>query len=357
MKDERRFRVPVVALSAALALFGCGKVERAEGSGSETHWVLSCQADSDCAALGEHVGCRSGWCSADGATASTAPASSPATEPARAPEEQDGTLPPLDQLGDAELAAQLCDGSEGARVIHESSIGYSEEDSFWFGANYGPSRFVVDGQCRFWGAASGSGRVFTRQLDIASAARLARAVRFGQQPPWSESNEAACSSQDTVFLWTPQGAVACTCDCYEFEVQAEWSQMFSSLSGPRFNSLGLFAGAEPVTGPARLLLYRSGPPQPEADSRAQAWPLARPPAQAELAPAPSFGSWGEAWGVLLANDAELELLRSARDRGNSLDVRFTSLLWSDGDVTEELQMHLLDEIPPALAADIQSKLP
>src|SRR5262245_17697459 len=139
MRSTQRFRalVRALALIAPLAWLACGKAARNQDSGSETHWVQSCQADIDCAALGEHVACRAGWCSSDVEVAANDDPIGGALNPAgdgasladREPAGADTTprsreTDPLSGLSDAELAAELCDGSERARIIYRGSLGY-----------------------------------------------------------------------------------------------------------------------------------------------------------------------------------------------------------------------------------------
>jgi hypothetical protein len=358
-------------------LLACGKAASNESTGSETHWVQRCEADVDCAVLGDGVGCRNGWCSADVEVASTNDSANTDNEAAPTKDRASGvamnaggghasgTDQEADGVGaernaseadvfagssDAQLASELCDGSEGPRLIYRSSLGYAD-DPFWSAA--GPSHYIVDGQCRFWGTLSDSGAVFTRQLDEGVAARLARAVRFGRQTPWSDGG-APCADLSDNVLWTPQARVDCRCNCFEREGVPTWNETFETLAvEPVTGNIGLFEDSEPMTGPARLLLYRV---QSLDGSRAEPWPLARPPAESELARVEGYGGWGEDWGVLISDPVELELLRKARSIANPLDVRYTPLLWTRDDVTEELQMRLLDELPSDLVTEVRRKL-
>jgi hypothetical protein len=351
------------ALSTLLVGLGCGHA-RSDSSGSETHWLQSCQTDGDCAALG--VACQGGFCATDEKVASDLPSGSLLPTASSAPEgddalsdrSEDQTAGSEPTPSDARLAAELCDGSERARVIYNNTTGFAETDAYWFGPAYGPSYFVVDGQCRFWGGPSGSGLVFARVLDEGTAARLARAVHFGHQAVWSESDNYACETSEMITLWTPQGHVVCKCNCLERESPAGWSETFTILNtDPVRGDIGLFHDAQPVTGPARLLVYRSGVQSLDL-SDLQPWPLARPPAQAELTRLANFGSWGGNWGVLLTDPDELRLLREARSRRDTQggDWTLTPLAWTEGGAPVDLYMRLLDEIPAPLAADIERDL-
>jgi hypothetical protein len=365
MRSNQRFRalVRAITLSALLAGVGCGHA-RSDQSGSETHWLQSCQADSDCAALG--VACQSGFCATGEGAASNSPngsvlptGSNPATDGAAQSDSNEGPTAGLEPSpSDAQLAAELCDGSERARVFYNNSTGFAETDVYWFGPNYGPSYFVVDGQCRFWGGTSDSGQVFTRVLDEGTAARLARAVHFGHQTTWNESENYVCEASEIISLWTPQGYVACKCDCLERESPAGWSETFRMLTmDPLRGEVGLFRDAQPSTGPARLLVYQSGV-QSRDPADLQPWPLARPPAQSEITRFANFGGWGGNWGVLITDPDELRLLREARGRRDlNAGWELTALAWSDNGAPVDLYMRLLDEIPAALAADIQLNFP
>ncbi len=385
----------LVVLHAASA---CGRV-RAGDTGSETHWLVSCDSDlecgegscecgvcsqacvtmADCGALGiAGVEClpTAGACDSGGASGGLAVAGGglvcllPCAQDVDCAElgteasceNQRCELPPGNSVVGGSSSASLeiptlCDGSEEIRVVNLDAGGFVDS-SFVFVASYGFTFFAIDGQCRFWQGRGPDGSVYSGSLSNQEAQAFARAIGFGHLSDYSLFRDYECDDGGGQLLWTPEGHISCGCDCGNNpDAPASWRAAFNATSEARVN---LLVSGQIIRGPAQLALVPMN--DPLLKSGAPAWPLERAPTAREIVPGPVVGGdlpqLQESVGALITDPAELFNLRGLRAdySGPVAHSASTPVLWTNPDtqVVEGFYMLLRDEVPASVKAALET---
>jgi len=224
-----RAKLPALLVAACLCVVlhgvsGCGRAESTRVD-SETHWLMSCDADVDCGAgscecgvctescvttadcsglgvAGVECVAQSGACgaSAENASGAAPPAAAegaacqlPCVDDADCAELGDDAVcdssrcerparSSLDEVGSASglgrSGAALCDGSEDMRFVSTVGGGIGTSGYYGFAAIFGSVFLAIDGQCRFWRSTAAGGIVYSGTLAPEDAATFATALGY-----------------------------------------------------------------------------------------------------------------------------------------------------------------------------------
>lgn len=333
--------VECVPLSGACAS-GAGGEPASDGAVC----LLSCSDDADCAGLGAGARCQSERCErpelgsvvGNGGAGGAASGGSGGSGGASVVAGSGG------QGGGAASAAALCDGSEDVRFAWVAGGGFVS-GYYSFSTSRGLGFLAIDGQCRFWRSTQPGGVVSEGVLEPDDAAAFAstldyeRVLRVGryEAPP-------ACTDGGTNVIWTPESRMTCTCGPCSDNPSAPsgWTVAFRTMTDARLDDW--FGNAQPMTGPARMLLLSFADSAPEPNP-VLPWPLARAPRASEFDA--ERASIEESSGVELSDPDELSLLRATRatylERVPGSD--HTQLAYITAGSISAFDMLLRDELP------------
>jgi hypothetical protein len=379
---------------ALLGASGCGRAESPAPIDSETHWLMSCESNLDCAAGSCEYGVCTQTCSSNdecsvlgvpgvecvGESGDPGAAGSACLLPCVDDDDcnalgsgavcqsQRCELPAsavVDGAGSAG-AASLCDGSEDVRFLWsqgEGDIIPTER----LAESRGSTFLAIDGQCRFWRANGSTLPVFSGTLSSDRAAAFEALVydRFAELSSYND--DVPCISDGLTRLWAPVSRAVCNCACSEKAELGGWLSLAEAMRTPQVQDS--FADAQPVTGPLRLVLlgYQGDldalSPYRRIDGAPFPWPLSRAPAENEVyyvAPGEEPPVPDESSGADVVDPNERAALRATQqafiERGNG--GPFTPLDYIDPDTQQLtfLRMLLRDELPAHVQAALDRPL-
>lgn len=361
-----------VALVAALP--ACGSQVSGGNTGSETHWLQSCDSDADCGVYS----CLCGVCSrscddndeCDGASGiesrceSTSQLSCSGETPVRicvndanSSQESPDAAPPNTVTPDAAPSAtatsdsvmtepvtpsngsQICDGSDDIRwVFYTEPPGLLGGTESFFLTYYGYQSLAIDGNCNFWGSTFGkmvSGKLTNSQvLEAYQSAQYGRLDRFGEAP--LPQPDAPIS-----IIWDPSGTIHGNTGSQSPGSDPEY---FEALVQAQQLTDEVIALGEPSRGPLRAIFL----PLREGASDVASWPLELDPTQVIR----ESNDWSTGYfkadtGVLFEAGSRANTLRTALDSSRA-HFRYS------GTESVDFIVAARDEPPTRVAAFVHS---
>ncbi len=382
-------------LATALSGYGCGANSDPGSSGSETHWLSSCDSDAEC---GEYR-CLCGRCTTacqedaqcseqstpvavcaessslrgadecepsvpvricvDEADAVEPIAHDGGVDPGPAPSGVDGG-PPVspavqpdpdpepnpDPAPDPNASpVELCDGSDAIRLVVHDGGGGPLNPEFGFVQGYGWRFLVVDGHCNYW-VSTHLGRFGSGSIDDPSVLDSYAAAGYAKLDQLSAFQPVGCPDSGTTLLWDPYGAVRAGNPCGDRDWPDDWSAAFDAA-----NELleKLAASALLSTGPLRILVSSvDETPGPETS----AWPLSLDPTPV-LVEVSSITDWGHPQiGALFASGPDAEALRAAQQPDSPVRGWFDYTTVQGQ--TDTVQVMMRDELPPRVRGALEA---
>lgn len=294
----------VSGLLFATLVWGCGSRVSSGNTGSETHWLQSCERDADCGTYSCYCGVCSRGCDEDndcdevpnitshcaesnavsqcsegvparvcaqgaGPTSSTdtgeqsssnstsVDGTSTNTGDDTSTNTGDDTEPPPGPV--------ICDGSDEVRFVYQTSGGFVP-GYYAFTGRYGASFLAIDGNCNFWGASS-PGEVVTGTISNEALLEDYQSSEFGRLGRYDDLDSYAppCSDASATLVWDPSGSAS----GFLCGVPEELSELAETLG--KANALANNVNGQGVRsdGPLRLLILRGL----EGSAAAVQWPL------------------------------------------------------------------------------------
>lgn len=344
-------RVVVVAGACLGSVDACGAKAGGGNTGSETHWLGRCDAESYCA----EGSCTCGFCTAacvedddcarvEGsaarcvvsaeipncsaeATARLCVAVSAGSSDSAVSRSDAGPMPSSGDGAPPVELERICDGSDDLRFFMSTAGGFVDNLAL-FVAPYGYRFIAIDGRCRFW-LSNLSGVVEEGQLEEPSLLAGYEATGFGRLQTVPEYTGGYCADATSTLLWDPLGALNVP-DCGATEENSPPGLLAIAASARRLYA-ALAPYSKPSTSPTRILIEASE----SIAASGTPWPLDlnpthllqfRSPYDPDLA--------GPNAGVSIPPGPELDALRAARqqssrvtfsyERADALPVTFTA---------------------------------
>jgi hypothetical protein len=346
------------ALLGALSLMltGCGGKVDTGNTGSETHWLGSCNTSAECGADSCYCGFCTASCTEDAecqrgnasdavcvansaltgahecitATPNQVCASPESITPVVSsdPSMSASVAPPVQN-------SKICDGSDDIRFVTQTGGGLSGAQAYFFGWSF----LAIDGRCNFW-ASDGSGIVVAGILTDEAPLLAYEAATFGRLAQFADYHPAPrCADASSKLLWDPSGETV-KLMCYlpdDDGAPAGWESAFTQAQ-ELWETLA--ALGEPVHGPLRLVLDSV----PQGSTDAVPWPLALDPAP--VVP-PTVLTWQDYLrpdvGILFPAGDDAETLRSTR--GTLYDTTLFRYQ-SSPNADSVAAAYMRDELPP-----------
>jgi hypothetical protein len=238
----------------------------------------------------------------------------------------------------------LCDGSDRPRLTYLGEAGYTAVGTYWQGASYGISLFVIDGRCRYFAAGGRSpGLARLGVLSGRRAQEIERAVPLADIPRLASLPRAPCLIDSGEVRLRAGGTTVADCSAWDAR-----SEVIDVLRAAGRIHDDLMAGGEDYQGPLRALTLPSeGNYQPPARLIFD-WPLSFPP------PAPAVNQQPSAdWGRPIDDEADRKALRALRAiaLASGLDPAEPYVRTGDGRL---YILYLRDEAPDAVLRAAQA---
>lgn len=296
-----------LGLAALSVLPACGSRTSGGNTGSETHWLQSCDTDAECGAYSCLCGVCSRSCS-DGVDCEGG------STPGRCSDEGELSCPSQTPaqicVKLASRAGGICDGSDDFRWgFLTAASGFFATREYLYATYYGAQFLAIDGKCNFWGSTTGSGLVFgkvtdPKLLEVYESALYGKLERFGDAPPLIPDAEIS-------VVWDPSGTI------YGYPddgVEGPDAEYYGALAQAKQLADALVAIGQPVSdGPLRALLM----PLEDGASETAPWPLDLDPTTVIRGIANwDGGSFNPYTGALFEAGPRADALRAALVSGN-----------------------------------------
>lgn len=290
------------ALLATLS--ACGSRLSGGNTGSETHWLQSCDSDAECGIYS----CLCGVCSRSCDDGEECDGASDGASRCEATSELScsGETPAQICVKAATTTTtspnEICDGGDDFRwVFYEQPSFFLASSDSRYRTYYGEQFLAIDGKCNFWGSKGGvmvSGKITDPQLlEDYESTQYDQLNRFGDAP-------LAPPDSPISVVWDPSGAIHGYPQAGAEGVEAEY---FDALAQAQQLVDALMALGEHTNGPRRAVFL----PLEEGATGLSPWPLDLDPTTVIRGPGDWSGGLVEAYtGVLFEAGARADALRS-----------------------------------------------
>lgn len=338
------------SFSLGLLAWSCGSKIDSGNTGSETHWLKSCDEDADCGEYSCYCGICSRACDEQADCKEVASVSSQCSD-APASKTCGGDTPArlcvkFDNQADADAGdtssgdttsgplSTICDGSDDVRWIYQSSGGFVP-DEYAFTGRYGNGFLVIDGKCNFWGqtepGALSTGTVLASSIDQFQKSEFGRMNRYDDLVvDWG------CPDAGPVLVWDPSGAFyGSTCG-----IPSGFEELETTLGSAYITMATVLRQGTPSQGPLRLLLLEAIDEEGTTD-----WPLELDPTALIPQVRPSSEELGAPLaGIGFAPGPRADALRGVMNGGGVTLFKYPG--------NPELAFSALyrDELPPKIGA-------
>lgn len=341
------------AIGAALSLAACGARVNGGNTGSETHWLQACDADSDCGSYACLCGICSRACENDGQCdeGDNPDGKCAASEtigsdgkcggdvPAQicvSQDHSDTSEPPTDP--------EICDGSDDIRLLTQSYGGGEVPSTYGFFGAYGWSFLAIDGECNFW-LSNQPGQVLVGEvtdrsvLDSYEASYYQKLGRFAGYHP-----SGGCPDAGASYVADPSGAVQFVCDAQEPPEYWEETRDAASDLAAALTLVG-----ERSRGSLRAVLLQAT----SESSNVAPWPLDSDPTDWVIEESLSWDIFARPdFGIGFNAGERAEALRTATAGETNWYGKTFSYAGAAG--TQQLSLLVRDDIPPKVFAALEA---
>lgn len=347
------------SVALGVLAWGCGSKIDSGNTGSETHWLKSCDKDSECGEYSCYCGICTRACDeqsecdeVSGVLSQCADAVSGNAcgddAPARMCVKGDGTDVTTD-AGDTTDAATgpvstvLCDGSDDVRFIHRSAGGFVP-DEYAFNGRYGHAFLAIDGKCNFWGQSEPgivvTGTVSAAQIEDYQVNHYGRMDRYDDViPNWG------CPDSSGVLVWDPSGSFQGS----RCGIPAGNEELEATLETAWTTAADILRQGVRSQGPLRLLILERTEPESAGNEGLTEWPLDLDPTALIPATRPNDEELRHRWaGIGFAPGARAEALREVMNSSAVTDFQYL------GNQDIAFRAVIRDEVPPKVAAALEA---
>lgn len=344
----------VTVALATMTAFGCGARVNGGNTGSETHWLQACDADSDCGQYSCLCGICSRACDSDGqcdegdnpdgqCTARDdvdSDVKCATSDPERICAPKDGQVTPQP----APIDGEICDGSDDIRLLTQSYGGGPLPSTYGFFGAYGSSFLAIDGMCNFW-VSRRLGQVIVGSVTDRSVLEGYETTYYQNLRRFAAFNPAGgCTDAGTFVVADPSGVVEFTCGAQDPPAGWEDTRTAASELASALTLLG-----ERSTGSLRAVFVRAE----SSNSDIALWPLDLDPSAWVLEESLSWDVFARpGFGVGFAAGERAETLRMAAEDEETGYGKEFSFIGAQG--PQQLRLLLRDDIPPKVFAALDA---
>lgn len=367
---------PQLRFAASLLLCGvvasCGSRVSSGNTGSETHWLQSCEQDADCGAYSCYCGVCTRSCSDDDdcgeATnitshcaetdtvshcgdgqpervcikAESHTSATDTSEPSVTNSTSEDTSVNTGDDLEPSPSPVICDGSDDIRFIYQTSGGFVSAE-YAFTGRYGWSFLAIDGTCHFWGART-PGEVITGTITDEGLLEDYQSSEFGRLDRYDGIvRNWGCLDGGSALLWDPFGSVyGPSCG-----IPDELSELADTLGKASSLAENVHQQGVRSDGSLRLLILRAV----EGATGVQ-WPLDLDPSSMVPVEPLTYDEMGATLaGIQFAAGYRAEALRSAMAAGETTVFEYAS---SSSAQSMQFEAALRDDVPPKVLAALES---